>query len=245
MITWTGATSNNWDFVDANWSTNPYGTPNQNVQVAFTNTGLNTTINVNSATIAPVGGMVLSNSTVAYTLAGNPVGGPGRLGHERQFNSGNLDSASNTYAGATVINAGTFESSKMIRAIGTVPAAATRQFTRHCRWSHLRVTTPRHQAERLGGFTVSANRGIAVGGGTHGGGTINVVNAGATANTVTYAGIVADVAGQTGVLNKSGNGELDLSGPNTFSGGLNVNAGSAIKLLTRDCSRNRHDDRSR
>ena len=46
---------------------------------------------------------------------------------------------------------------------------------------------------------------------------------------VTYAGIAADVAGQSGSFTKTGNGELDLSGANTFTGGLKVNGG-AVKL---------------
>ena len=65
-ITWTGATSNNWDFVDANWTTNPYSDASQ---VTFNDSGSNTTININ-APVAPLGGLIFSNSLINYTLAG-------------------------------------------------------------------------------------------------------------------------------------------------------------------------------
>ncbi len=116
----------------------------------------------------------------------------------------------------------------MIQSIGTVPAAATPNSLVIADGATFGNNIPA-VVGTPGSFTVNAKRGLAVGGGANGGATINVVKNGATNNVVTYGGIIADIAGQTGVVNKSGDGELDLNGPNTFSGGLNVNGG-AVKL---------------
>ena len=219
IITWTGTFSNNWDFVDANWSTNPY---NNNNQVSFTNSGLNTTINVNSATVAPAGGMLFSNSTVAYSLGGQGISGTGGL--IMNGSSTVTLTANNTFTGATKINAGTViiptdgATAGAPAPLGAVPNAAT---ANSIAFNPTGGGTLRTTAT----MTLSANRGIAVGSGT--GATLSP-----DASTVlTYGGIVANAPAQAGVLNKSGNGELDLSGANTFSGGLNVNQGS-VRLLT-------------
>ncbi|HEY1788044.1 MAG TPA: autotransporter-associated beta strand repeat-containing protein [Verrucomicrobiae bacterium] len=62
-------------------------------------------------------------------------------------------------------------------------------------------------------FTINANRGIAVGSASGGGGTV-IVDAG---KTLTYSGIIANNGGSGG-LSKSSFGGLTLSGANTYTG---------------------------
>jgi autotransporter-associated beta strand protein len=70
-------------------------------------------------------------------------------------------------------------------------------------------------------FTISANRGVALG---TGGGTFNV----SSGNSMAVAGVVSDVNSQSGALTKSGAGTLELRGANTYSNGTTVNAGTLL-----------------
>ncbi|MEO6477244.1 autotransporter-associated beta strand repeat-containing protein [Luteolibacter sp.] len=71
-------------------------------------------------------------------------------------------------------------------------------------------------------FTLSANRGIAVGPASGSGtGTLDVAS-----GTLTYAGIIANNGSGTGALTKTGTGTLVLSGnSSTYTGPTNLNAG--------------------
>jgi fibronectin-binding autotransporter adhesin len=68
-------------------------------------------------------------------------------------------------------------------------------------------------------MTLSSNRGIQLG---TAGGTIDV----ASAQTLTYGGVIANVSAQTGGLTKTDTGTLLLTNTNTYSGGTTLSAGT-------------------
>ena len=211
-LTWTGNTSNVWNFVDANWSTNPY---DDSHQVSFTDSGNNTTITIN-AEVAPVGGMVFSNNLVNYSLSGQPIGGAGGI---TLNGSGSVSlGAGNTFTGPTVINAGTLHIADD-SSLGTAPSSFVAGSLTIAAGGTMAVNTS---------LTLDPNRGIQVGGVTGKGATIDVSGAG---TVLSYNGVISDITGQQGTLIKTSNGELDLGGANTFTGGLIVNGGF-VKLTS-------------
>ena len=168
----------------------------------------------------PVGGMDFENTSSGpvYTIVtdpvnGNVIGGGGGL----TINGGGTVSmgSGNTFSGKTAINSGTLiiqdDSS-----LGTPPSAATPGFLTIAAGSTL-------ETSNVTGFTLAANRGIALG--TTAGNPGNVDIEGVITTFVIYGGAIADVAGQSGILNKTGGGTLDLQAANSFSGGLVINGG--------------------
>ncbi len=111
--------------------------------------------------------------------------------------------AVNTFAGATTVSSGVLAVGSDAN-LGTAPGAATP--------GHLDIGGG--TLEAIGSFTLSANRGIALGGG----GTIQV----APTATLSYGGIIAGA----GALTKTGGGVLVLSGANTYGGGTVIGAGT-------------------
>ena len=227
QITWTGSSNSLWNFSDLNWSTGSQKYADAG-QAVFTDTGSVTAIALTAA-VNPQAGVVFNNTsggrTYSITNAGGSIGGPGGI----TLNGTGTVSLDVGYPdpGPTVINAGTLNV-KNDTSIGTVPAAATPNSLVIADGATFGNNIPA-VVGAPGSFTVSAKRGLAVGGGVNGGATISVVKNGAINNVITYGGIIAYIAGQTGVLNKSGDGELDLTSANTLPGGLNVNGG-AVKL---------------
>ena len=124
-----------------------------------------------------------------------------------------LSSTSSTYAGPTTITGGVLSISANTN-LGATPASATPG----------NVVINGGTLQATAGFTLSTNRGIAVGPTTGSGtGTIDV-----TTGTLTYGGILANNTGGTGGLNKSGAGTLTLSGSaaNTYTGATSVAHGT-------------------
>ena len=112
--------------------------------------------------------------------------------------------ASNTFAGGITISNGAISVSADNN-LGAVPGTPTPGS----------VTLNGGKLLSTSGFTVNANRGVALGAS---GGTIEV----ASGQALTYGGIAAG----TGALTKSGNGTLTLSGANTFTNATIVGAGT-------------------
>ncbi len=112
----------------------------------------------------------------------------------------------NTYTGATTINAGTLRISADNN-LGAAPGAPAAN----------RLVFNGGTLETTATMTLNANRGTTINGG---GGTFDVNNG----TTLTYNGILAG----TGTLTKADTGTLTLGGAttNTFSGNVNVNAGT-------------------
>ena len=115
-----------------------------------------------------------------------------------------LTPTDNTYTGATTISAGDVVLAKD-SALGAAPGSAT---PGHLAFNGGALTV------QGGGFTLAANRGIAL----TGNGTFNIDSG----NTLSYAGIIAG----NGALIKGLTGTLMLSGANTYAGLTNVTAGT-------------------
>lgn len=120
---------------------------------------------------------------------------------------------SNTFAAPTQIDYGTLRISSDAN-LGTAPVAETAAYLVIGGSTTLATTA---------NFTLSVNRGIALGPSTGSGtGTTDVANA----TTLTYAGIIANNGTGTGNLAKTNTGTLVLSGANTFTGTVTVSAGT-------------------
>ena len=233
--TWTGATNANWDFATSNWNVTDVngttiGTQYNDTNVALFNDGGSNTHIVLAANVAPAAGMIFSNSQAGatYVLTSSPtaaISGPGGV---TLNNTGIVElDGPNTFSGPAAINAGTLVISSDAAfgndfgSLGVFPVSATPNSIVIANGATLAT------AAAATSFTLNGNRGISLGNTTGAGGTINV----ATNIVLTYGGIIANLSSQSGILNKTGIGELDLAGVNTFTGGLNVNGGT-VKLLT-------------
>jgi autotransporter-associated beta strand protein len=151
--------------------------------IAFTSTG---TIDVASGTTLTYGGVAAGAGGLTKT------------------NSGTLTlSATNTFTGATTINAGTVSIAKDTN-LGAVPGSATPG----------QLTFGGGTLAATANFTMNAKRGVAF----NSTATIDV----ASAATLTIAGIVAGSSG----LTETNSGTLVLSGANTYGGTTNISAGT-------------------
>ena len=118
--------------------------------------------------------------------------------------------APSTHTGATQVLAGTLALSADSQ-LGAVPGVATP--------GHLLLDGGTLQADA--GFTLAAARGLQLGAG---GGTVAVPGGQQLAFAGVLSGLSADPA--QGALTKAGDGQLALSGANTFAGATRVRAGS-------------------
>jgi len=217
-IKWSGQNNNLWDIsASANWqdstgTATTYSDPNA-YKVVFADTDAkgnpvqNSNINI-ASTVTPIS-TVFNNLSVPYTVGGADISGTGNL--VVQGGGSVTLTGANTYTGSTIVTNGVLNISADNN-LGAVPGTATPGAIQLN--GGTLVTT--------GSFAISPTRGMAVG---STGGTLNI-----GAGLVSYAGTIGNIGTQAGSLTKSGNGELDLGGANTFSGGLKVNAG-AVKLL--------------
>jgi autotransporter-associated beta strand protein len=219
-LVWTGATNNAWDTTTANWnSLSGLFTNGASAQFDDSNVSGHNTIAIDAAGVSSTH-VIFANSTQDYS-----INGPGAISGTAPIDkSGSgtvtINVTNNTNTGATTITGGTLAIAAD-GSLGTAPGAAVAN----------QLTINGGQLTILGSTTLAATRGIQVGNaaGMIGanattGGTINVADS--AANLVIYNGIIANVTGQAGILNKDGLGELDLGGVSTFSGGLNINSGA-------------------
>ncbi len=160
------------------------------------NTWTGTVALADDATVATESGTTLTVSGVVSGVAANDLTKTG---------TGTLAlTGTNTYTGKTIINAGTLAISNENN-LGANPATfAADQLT-------LNGGTLRSQTNAV--VIDDANRGVTIGAG---GGTLD------TNSNLTIATVVAG----SGTLNKTGSSTLTLSGANTHSGAVNINAGT-------------------
>ena len=217
-LVWTGANGIAWDLATANWTSPGVFTNGASVRFDDTNVSGNNVIAVDAGGVNP-SQITFANSAQDYT-----INGPGAIGGIGISKGGSgtvtLNGAANTMVGPTSISSGTLAIAAD-GSLGTAPLSAVVD----------QLTINGGQLTVLGTTTLATTRGIQIGNavGTIGanattGATVNVA-----AGITTYNGIIANVTGQAGILNKAGPGELDLGGANTFTGGMNINNGP-VKL---------------
>ena len=120
-----------------------------------------------------------------------------------------LGNAGNTYGGATTINNGILKISAD-HDLGAPPATATPGD----------LVIDGAQLVATAGFTLNANRGIALGASGASGEGITV-----STGTLAYAGTIANFGPINSFLAYTGPGTLALSGSNTYSGGTQISGG--------------------
>ena len=198
-LTWTGAIDGNWDTATANWSGVPgIFQPGDFCTLDDTATG-GTLLDVLATDVSP-GGLLVNNSTLAYTIESS-FGGAGIAGTTSLLKqgTGTLTLTSlNTYSGGTVITGG-------ILAFGdnALPSAGgIRMDGGTLRWHEVNTQDISPALIFQAGKTATFD--------TNG-------------NTVVFgSGIGSSVAAP---LVKDGSGSLVLSGAGTWSGGVEVRAG--------------------
>jgi autotransporter-associated beta strand protein len=209
---WRGAISSEWSTntlatgSGANWALNSDGVTETDFLVGdtvrFDDTASSTAVEITQANVTPAAA-IFDNSTKDYTLSGSyGVAGTGGI---TKRGSGKLTiSNSNSYTGATTVEAGTLSvatvsDSGVAGALGSgstvVLNGGTLEFT---------------------GTTGSTNRAVSLGSSN---GTVSV----SAANGVLT---LSSAAVGAGGLTKTGNGTLVLSETNTYNGGTTVSAGT-------------------
>lgn len=149
------------------------------------------------------------------------IGGTGTLNVNAfsASNTGTLEvtNGSNTYAGGTVVQHGTFEVG-VGASIGAIPGSPATNVT-------LYPGTTFQFAGNVQNSPLDPNRGIVIGS-PIASGTANFDVA--SGNVVVIDGAIADSAAGAGTLNKVDTGTLILTGSNTYSGGTNITAGTLL-----------------
>lgn len=174
---------------------------------------------LNGISLANAGAQSLSiGGSGGTTLSGPISDGAGTLSLVKAGNGTLSLATGNTYTGTTSILGGTLQIAGDT-ALGTAPGSAT--------VGAIVVDNTAGPAtlSAVAGFTLSANRGIALGSSTAGtGGTINVA-----AGTLLYGGIIANNGGANS-LSVTGSGTLQLSSASSYTGGTRVAAGTTLLL---------------
>ena len=174
--------------------------------------------NFNSASnrgfsLGSAGGAIRVSSAGAYTISAIIADVAGQSGRLTKTGPGTLVMAgANSYTGGTTINEGTLRISQS-SGLGAAPATVTP--------NHVILNGGTLEFSSTSNTTLNANRGFAIGDAD---GTILVSNSG----VFTLNGIVANLAGQSGMLTKTGTGTLSLlpDSANTYSGGTVVASGT-------------------
>ena len=170
-----------------------------------------------AATLTGTSPFDVRNGTISARLAGN-------VGLAKTTAGTVTLSGLNAYTGITSISGGVLSINIDIN-LGAIPGSVTAD--------HLIIDGGTLRA--TDSFTLSNNRGIALGPGSGAsGGTIEVIGS----HVLTYGGVLAD-NGASGSLTKIGSGTLLLSGANTYSGDTTISAG-VIQMGER-----RHSERCR
>jgi fibronectin-binding autotransporter adhesin len=168
------------------------------------------TIAANASTVATYTGVVSDQTVNSFTNSGTLV-----LGDSARSGTGTVVFAgANTYAGATDVTAGTLEAG--IQSVAGVSGAFG---------NNSAVTVGASGTLDLGGFNTQIGSLTGNGHVTNSGTSAAILSVGGdNTSPAAFSGVIANGAHTTG-LTKIGTGTLILSGVNTFTGGVNLNAG--------------------
>jgi len=214
---WTGALNTDWGTTvlaaPKNWVLNSDGvTPIDYVDgenVRFDDTAVNPAVYINNAAVAPAS-VTLSNAVENYVISGS-YGITGAGGLTKQGSGRVLLNSANSYAGNTVVTAGTLT----LGSAGAVPGGAgAGNVTVN---GTLDVAGLSPTLNNLSGTGVVDD--LAAGGSP-------VVTVEETAASQ-FSGVLANTTGSLG-LTLAGNGTLTLSGANTYSGPTLVGGGALL-----------------
>jgi fibronectin-binding autotransporter adhesin len=207
---WTGANNGTWDInTTPNWKFNGVaGNYLDGSPVQFDDTGLSFVVtNFAGATVSP-STIFVNNSVNNYSFS-NSIAIAGTGGITKSGTASLTNFTANTYTGPTVINAGSLVAGVVSSAFGLNSAVS--------------LANVASANLNLNGFTTeigSLSGGGATGGNvTLGAGTLA---AGGDGSSQTYAGVISG----TGGFIKAGNGNLTLTGVNSFTGAIGGIAGT-------------------
>ncbi len=232
-LVWSAASSSDWDVAaTSNWSDPADSTFYAGDDVTFDDTGLSGSINL-SSTVLP--GVVTFNSSSDYTLSGTgSISGTASI---VKSGSGSLTlSTSNTYNGATSVNAG-------ILKLGSATALGS---------TSSGTTIASGATLDVNGRDLSTIPELVTGSGTGSGGGGAIINTSATVGTLNSVALAGDTTfnlannlvigvnstGTSGsfslggnTLTKTGSGRLILNGVSVTTGNIVINQG-ALQLCT-------------
>ena len=197
-VTWEGVPTNSWDLNGSNvWKQTAAGAPTSYTNgdlVTFDDTAANFLVNV-ATTVSP-GNVTISNNANSYIFAGN--GSIAGLGLTKTGSGTVTLSTSNSYAGGTVISAGTV-------ILGTVKAIPSGNVSVN---GTLDVHGLSPTLDNLSGSGLVDNVSAA------GSPVLNL----AASSASTFSGTIQNTSGSL-ALNLTGSSTLILTGTNTYTGG--------------------------
>ena len=254
-IVWKGNLTQNWDTATNNWVVQGGGATayidNPGDSVIFDDTASNTNVHLNSGDVHPSSVTFNNTSAKTYTIDG-ANGIAGTTGINLTGSGPVVLTNVNTFAGATVIGAGstlqlgdgttghdgTISNTSGITDNGTLvyKRFGTASFNGAITGTGaVTVNGPGTQIltnsgnNYSGGTTIATGSTLQLGNGTFGNDgavTGNIANNGTLALNVFSSQALPGIISGAGVVTKSGVGASTLGGANTFTGGLTVNAGT-------------------
>lgn len=203
-VKWMGTVNNTWDYQTKNFMLDGASTEFvANDGIEFTDDA--TTAIINVPTLMPIQSATFSNDNKNYTFNGN--GGFSGTGTLTMNGTGKLtlNTTKNDYTGATILNRGTTTVTAL--ADGGIPSSIGAASTATNNWQMGKATLI------VNNSNTSTNRGLTL----NDTATIQITS-GATALKGTIKG--------NGTLLKTGSGQLNLNGQNTYSGGTILKNGT-------------------
>ena len=254
-IVWKGNLTQNWDTATNNWVVQGGGATayidNPGDSVIFDDTASNTNVHLNSGDVHPSSVTFNNTSAKTYTLDG-ANGIAGTTGINLTGSGTVVVTNANTFAGATVIGAGstlqlgdgtaghngTISNTSGITDNGTLVYNRFGTATFNGVITGTGAVTVNGPGIQIltnsgnnysGGTTIATGSTLQLGNGTFGNDgavTGNIANNGTLALNVFSAQALPGIISGAGVVTKSAVGTSTLGGANTFTGGLTVNGGT-------------------
>jgi autotransporter-associated beta strand protein len=240
VFVWNGAINGTWDIGNTpNWTAGGPIAYSDGAIAQFDDSASGTTTVTNTVTVSP-STVVVSNNIKAYSIGGSPIAGAGTL---TKSGTGNLTLLGvNMFTGTIAINAGTLAISGAGQLGGGSYAAAITNngalnFNSSAAQTLSGALTGGGSLTKAGSNTLNLNGANAYTGPTTiASGTLAIAGAGGTYAAITNSAtlLVSSSADQTfngvisgsGTVNLTGNSYRYLGAANTFTGPLNILAGT-------------------